>query len=111
MPGSATTRRRSNAAGRPFRSWSNTATARDHHPQALTCYRRALDRCRDLCDRYLETQILICVGDTHHATHDLNAARDAWQHALTILTELDHPDAAQVRAKLTREPALTPVLD
>jgi hypothetical protein len=27
-------------------------------------------------------------------------ARDAWQQALTILDQLDHPDAEQVRTKL-----------
>ena len=29
------------------------------------------------------------------------AARAAWQHALTILDDLDHPDAEPVRAKLS----------
>jgi hypothetical protein len=28
------------------------------------------------------------------------ATRDAWQQALTILDDLDHPDADTVRAKL-----------
>jgi DNA-binding SARP family transcriptional activator len=43
------------------------------------------------------------------AVEDLSAARDAWQHALTILEDLDHPDADQVRAKLQRldQPATT----
>ena len=44
--------------------------------------------------------ILTHLGDTHHAAGDPDAARDAWQQALTILDDLDHPDAAQVRAKL-----------
>jgi NB-ARC domain len=40
------------------------------------------------------------LGDTYHATNDLDAAREAWQQALTILDQLDHPDAGQIRAKL-----------
>ena len=58
-----------------------------------TCY-------RDLGDRYNEADTLTHLGDTHHAAGDPDAARDAWQQALTILDELDHPDADQVRAKL-----------
>jgi hypothetical protein len=36
----------------------------------------------------------------HHVTGNLNATRDAWQLALTVLADLDHPDAEHVRAKL-----------
>ncbi|GAA0713946.1 AAA family ATPase [Dactylosporangium roseum] len=71
-----------------------------HHRQAVTCYRRALDLCQNIGDRYLEADILTRLGGTHHATHDLDATRDTWQHALGILTELEHPDAEQVRSKL-----------
>jgi hypothetical protein len=38
--------------------------------------------------------------DTHRAAGDTYAARDAWQHALDILTDLQHPDAEQLRTKL-----------
>ena len=38
------------------------------------------------------------------------AAHDAWQQALTILDDLDHSDAAQVRAKLAGlDPSVDPL--
>ncbi len=51
--------------------------------------------------RYEEAVLLIHLGDTHHATGNPEAARTAWQQALTILDQLDHPDADQVRTRLT----------
>jgi Tfp pilus assembly protein PilF len=55
---------------------------------------------RRLGDRYQEADTLGNLGDTHLATGDSHAARDAWQRALAILDELDHPEAEQVRDKL-----------
>jgi DNA-binding SARP family transcriptional activator len=37
---------------------------------------------------------------THHAAGYPDAARTTWQQALTILDQLDHPDADTIRAKL-----------
>jgi tetratricopeptide (TPR) repeat protein len=71
-----------------------------HHGQAVACYRNALGMVRHLGDRYQEAETLGNLGDTHLATGEVDAARDAWQQALTILDELSHPDAEQVRAKL-----------
>jgi DNA-binding SARP family transcriptional activator len=71
-----------------------------HHPEAATCYQHAHTLYRDVGDRYEEAATLTNLGDTHHAAGNLHAARDAWQRALTILDNLDHPDADQVRAKL-----------
>jgi hypothetical protein len=68
--------------------------------QAITCYLKALDLLQDLGDHHIEATIITHLGDTHHAADNLPAAREAWQHALTILQQLDHPDARQVRAKL-----------
>ncbi|MBM9509485.1 AfsR/SARP family transcriptional regulator [Actinacidiphila acididurans] len=85
-------------------AWDSIAHAHHHlgrRPQAVACFHRALDLCRALGDRYLEADILHRLGDTHLAEHDPDAAHDTWQQALAILTELDHPHAAQVRAKLT----------
>jgi hypothetical protein len=55
---------------------------------------------RDLGYRYGEAFTLTNLGDTHHAAGHPHAARTAWQQALTILDQLDHPDAEQVRTKL-----------
>ena len=47
--------------------------------------------------------ILIGVGMVdQYDTGDLATARLSWRQALDILTELDHPSAKRVRAKLAR---------
>jgi len=71
-----------------------------HHTHAITCYQDAIDLFRDLGDHSEEAIALTRLGDTHHATGDQDHARDAWQAALTILDQLDHPDAQDVRTKL-----------
>jgi hypothetical protein len=43
---------------------------------------------------------LVRLGDTYHASGDTGAAGDTWRPALSIFTDLDHPDAEQVRARL-----------
>lgn len=49
------------------------------------------------------------LGDAHHATGDLSAARNAWAEALAILEDLHHlPAALEVRAKLRDLDAVTP---
>jgi tetratricopeptide (TPR) repeat protein/DNA-binding XRE family transcriptional regulator len=82
-----------------------------HDPEAIACYQRALDICRNLGDRYWEADTLTRVGDTLHATGDPAAARDAWQRALAIFNDLDHPDAAQITAKLANIDAPVPLPD
>jgi tetratricopeptide (TPR) repeat protein len=72
-----------------------------NHQQSLTCYEHAIDLFREIGDRYYEALVLTHLGDIHYATDDPDAARTAWQQALTILDQLDHPDADQVRTKLT----------
>jgi tetratricopeptide (TPR) repeat protein len=56
-----------------------------HHTQAFTCYQHALTLCRDSGDRYGEADLLAHLGGAHQA------ARDAWQHALAILDDINHP--------------------
>ena len=73
-----------------------------HHTQAVNCYQHTLDLYRDLGDHYGEADTLTHLGDTQHTADDSDAARDAWQRALTILDRLDHSDADTVRAKLHR---------
>ncbi|MCN9244822.1 NB-ARC domain-containing protein [Streptomyces sp. RY43-2] len=84
-------------------AWATIASTHhqlSNHFRAVTSYQRALDLCRGFADRYMEADILNRLGDTHQAAHAPDAAHDAWQHALDILTELDHPHAAQIRVKL-----------
>jgi DNA-binding SARP family transcriptional activator/tetratricopeptide (TPR) repeat protein len=76
------------------------------HAAAVACFQQALALFRLLEDRYLEADILVHLGQTQQAMGDGPAARTSWQAALDILTELDHPDADAVRARLAG-PAVT----
>jgi tetratricopeptide (TPR) repeat protein len=73
----------------------------EHYVQAITCYRNALTIVRYLGDRYQEADTLGNLGETYSVIGDSRAAHDAWEQALTILVELNHPEAEQVRAKLS----------
>jgi tetratricopeptide (TPR) repeat protein len=68
--------------------------------QAIACYQRSLRLHRQLSDRYKMATLLNRLGDAHQAASDSSAASQAWLEALTILDNLDHPDADAVRAKL-----------
>jgi DNA-binding SARP family transcriptional activator len=68
--------------------------------QAITCYQQSLDAFREYGDRLSQAETLTHLGDTHHAAGNPQAAHRAWQAALNILSELHHPDASLVHAKL-----------
>ena len=70
------------------------------HERAADSYQRALDLYRHSGDRHGEAEALIHLGETHHAAGDLDATLITWQHALTILDGMDHPDAESVRTRL-----------
>jgi hypothetical protein len=44
--------------------------------------------------------VLTHLGDARHALGELPQAREAWQQALAILEDLQHPGAGPIRAKL-----------
>jgi DNA-binding SARP family transcriptional activator len=69
--------------------------------EAATCYQRALSLSREVGNRFYESEALTHLGDTRHAAGDLARARQAWRQALAILEDIRHPDADQMRAKLT----------
>jgi tetratricopeptide (TPR) repeat protein len=73
-----------------------------HHMQAIDCFQHAADLYHDYGDRYGEGIVLDHLGNAHHDAGNLTAARTIWQHALDILTDVDHPVTDTVRAKLTR---------
>ncbi len=71
------------------------------HTQAATCYSQALRLLRAFGGhRFAEADVLNHLGDTYQSSHRIEDAARAWQQALVILEELDHPDAASVRRKL-----------
>jgi tetratricopeptide (TPR) repeat protein/transcriptional regulator with XRE-family HTH domain len=78
----------------------------EHHlgnpAEALACYERALNIIREFGDRWAEADTLNDLGDARHVAGELAQARQAWQQALAILDDLQHPGAAEVRAKLAR---------
>jgi len=70
----------------------------EHHlgrlREAAVRYQRALDI-------YHQADTLANLGDTYRAAGEHAAARGAWEQALGLLTGLGHPDAEQVRARLS----------
>ncbi|WP_212995330.1 AfsR/SARP family transcriptional regulator [Winogradskya consettensis] len=85
-------------------TWQSLGYANHHlgrHDEAVACYHQAIDLCRSLGDRYNEADTLLHLGDTHQSRADHRSATKAWRQALEILTDLDHPDAAQARTRLS----------
>jgi tetratricopeptide (TPR) repeat protein len=86
----------------------------EHLPARYAChdllraYLRALALHREFGDRFHEADTLSHLGDTRDAAGELTEARDAWQQALDILDDLQHPGAEKVRAQLA---AATPQSD
>jgi DNA-binding SARP family transcriptional activator/tetratricopeptide (TPR) repeat protein len=68
--------------------------------EAAACCEHALNIFRTVGDRWGEADTLINLGDIGRAAGELRRAREAWQQALDILDDLQHPDAAKLRAKL-----------
>jgi hypothetical protein len=68
----------------------------------VTAYREALGAYRELGDRFEEAATLSRLSDTHRAVGDDDSARQVLRDALAILDRLQHPDAADVRAKIRR---------
>ncbi len=67
--------------------------ARTHHTGALTL-------ARAVGDRYEHARAHNGIAHTHHTTGEADHARRHWQHALAIYTDLDVPEADQVRTHL-----------
>jgi DNA-binding SARP family transcriptional activator/tetratricopeptide (TPR) repeat protein len=68
--------------------------------QAATYFEFALDLCQEDGNRSAEAEILTHIGDARHASGELPRARQAWQEALAIYDDIQHPYAEKVRAKL-----------
>jgi DNA-binding SARP family transcriptional activator/tetratricopeptide (TPR) repeat protein len=84
-------------------SWDSLGYA--HHragepSEALDCYRQALKLHRTVGHRYDEAYVLIHIGETQSTTGEEGLATESWQQAHAILTELDHPDAEALHARL-----------
>jgi DNA-binding SARP family transcriptional activator/tetratricopeptide (TPR) repeat protein len=82
----------------------------DRYNEAVAYYQQALRAYADADDRYFRAITLIHLGETHQANGHREATLDLWQQALTILDDLQHPDAAPTRAKLHGLTAPAPCL-
>ncbi|GAB7110122.1 BTAD domain-containing putative transcriptional regulator [Streptomyces phaeofaciens JCM 4814] len=85
-------------------AWDSLGYAHHHlheHDRALECYAHALRLYRAIRDRSLEADTLAHIGATLHAAGERDGAADAWRQALDILDAIGHPDADEVRARLT----------
>ncbi|MFC0623379.1 AfsR/SARP family transcriptional regulator [Kribbella deserti] len=75
-----------------------------HAHFAIGCYLRALDVQTEFGKRFDQAITLDHLGDSYHAIGKQVAATEAWQQALTIFDDLQHPEATTVRAKLPVRP-------
>jgi DNA-binding SARP family transcriptional activator/Tfp pilus assembly protein PilF len=86
-------------------SWDSLGLVHRHlgnYDHAIACYRRSLALIERYGDHYHHAQPLIGLGDTYHAAGQPIAARTAWEQAATILDRVNHPDANQVRTKISQ---------
>jgi DNA-binding SARP family transcriptional activator len=75
---------------------------------AIACYQESLTAFRELGDRYNQAEILTHLAAAHQASGDGHRARDCLEQALAILTDLQHRNAAEVRARLAELAAVPP---
>lgn len=68
--------------------------------RALAAYAEAVELYRAFGGRYHEAETLARVGDTYQSLGDPASAARTWRRALTILEDIDHRDADDVRRRL-----------
>jgi DNA-binding SARP family transcriptional activator/tetratricopeptide (TPR) repeat protein len=70
------------------------------YAEAIACQQQSLSLLTQLGDQHNRAEVLIHLGDTYLSAADPTAAGDAFRQALSILDDLQHPGADQVRAKM-----------
>jgi tetratricopeptide (TPR) repeat protein len=68
--------------------------------EAINCFQQSVQLQRDIGNRYSVATTLANLADALAAAGNAPGARDAWKEALAILTEMRHPDAAEIARKL-----------
>ena len=89
-------------------TWDTLGYSHHHlgqHAKATSCYQRAASLFAEIGDRTGQAETLIHLADRHSAAGRRGAAIAVWREALRLLDELHHPDADQVRDKLSRATA------
>jgi DNA-binding SARP family transcriptional activator len=92
-------------------TWDSLGYAHHHlgqYTKSARCYQQAIGLYVELGDRHGQAQALDHLGDMRCAAARPQAAIETWQQALDILDALQHPDAEDVRDKLSRANALVP---
>jgi tetratricopeptide (TPR) repeat protein len=90
-------------------AWDSLGYVHDrlgHHGEGTACYGQAVDLFHSLGNRYAEAGVLARLGDAHLSAGATADANDAYERALRILDDLGHPDAHEVRGKLTANPTV-----
>jgi tetratricopeptide (TPR) repeat protein len=100
-------RRTDDHAGQRFTLHTLADLHRDQgeYDQAVRRYREAHTLSVTLGDQWGAARVLNHLGDTLAATGDTEPASDCWRQALAVLSELGSPEADEIRARLTSEPA------
>jgi DNA-binding SARP family transcriptional activator/DNA-binding XRE family transcriptional regulator len=78
------------------------------YARAATLYNEALACFRQVGDLYFQSESLARLGDAYEAAGEAAMACQTWQQALVILSDLHHPDAGRIRAKLNKAAGLHP---
>jgi DNA-binding SARP family transcriptional activator/tetratricopeptide (TPR) repeat protein len=89
-------------------TWDTLGFSHQHlgqHAKATNCYQRAASLFEEIGDRTGQAETLIHLADARSAVGSRRAAIVVWRQALRLLDELNHPDADQVRDKLSRATA------
>jgi DNA-binding SARP family transcriptional activator len=92
-------------------TWDSLGHAHHHlgqYDEAMHCYRQSLALRPSSGDRYGEAETLIRLGDTLRVTGQLAETREVWKRALSILGEIDHPDAPNLAKRLAELDAAEP---
>ena len=69
--------------------------------RAIQHYRESIRLDYELDDRYYTAYALNNIGDSYWDLGQWTSATEAWQQAIATFEQLDHPDADDVKAKLT----------
>jgi tetratricopeptide (TPR) repeat protein len=84
--------------------WDSLGYAAHHlsdYADATACYQRAVHLFGELGNRLTEAIVLTHLAETYDADGDPAQARRARQQSVDILDSLHHPDADEIRAKLS----------
>ncbi|GLW32987.1 AfsR/SARP family transcriptional regulator [Actinoplanes regularis] len=71
-----------------------------HLTEAIDCYQHGLTSARSLDHDLFVAELLVHLGESHHAARRPAAARIAWAEAEQLLTALDHPSVSSVQESL-----------